>query len=554
MKLIQKKLLIYPILLTVLFIMSAIPALAAEDAIPSINIDVIIENDGSAVITETWDVRGESSGTEYYKALDNMDRMSVHSLLVWDETGTQYKTLDGWDTNLSREEKSGTCGILKKSNGYELCWGIGSYGDHIYTIQYTLEGLVKDYGDYAGFYYRFISELSSAPESALVKIRVADTYLTADSARIWAYGFTGEAAISSDGSLDAFSTDALDDGDYVNVLCRFDRGLFPLASTADTSFEKLQESAENENSNAALYVFLVVLAVVIAAAIILIAFLSSRYKLTDGTAARLPGKKHIETNWSIPFDGSIPTVYSAMNLLRRGISSEELMGAYLIRWQEAGYISIEKRKKERKKGGSKKEEAIVFSPEKAPDQGVEQTLYEILTDYADRDGILWTSNIEKRAEELYEKLTEWSEEVKSEGEKALIRSGAAKQDIKGVVRFTVSGFDQAVKMLGFQKYLMEMRSQSEDSNAPKELWGDYLVFAALFDLGKQVLESMKALDPVYFDTFAVMYGCNAYSMIYFMTMTNHISSASAPNTDGTGGAASSVGGGGFSGGGGGGSR
>jgi uncharacterized membrane protein len=44
-------------------------------------------------------------------------------------------------------------------------------------------------------------------------------------------------------------------------------------------------------------------------------------------------------------------------------------------------------------------------------------------------------------------------------------------------------------------------------------------------------------------------------MIYLMTMTNHISNATAPSSgmDGTGGV-SSVGGGGFSGGGGGGSR
>jgi len=65
---------------------------------------------------------------------------------------------------------------------------------------------------------------------------------------------------------------------------------------------------------------------------------------------------------------------------------------------------------------------------------------------------------------------------------------------------------------------------------------------------------MKALDSTYFDTFADGYGCSAYSMMYFMTMTNHISSTSTPNIDGTGGSSASVGGGGFSGGGGGGSR
>jgi hypothetical protein len=551
----RKILLTFFVLLTVLFILGAAPVFAKEEAIPSINLDVILQSDGSAVITEIWDVRGVSGGTEYYKALNNMDGMGVHSLAVWDESGTQYKTLDDWNTKLSKEEKSGTCGILKTSDGYELCWGIGGYGDHQYTIQYTVEGLVKDYGDYAGFYHQFISELSSAPESAYIKIRMADTRLTANNARIWAYGFTGEVEIGSDDSLNVFSSEALGGGDYVNVLCRFDRSLFPLASTADMSFEKLQESAENRNSDTALYIVLAVLAVVIIVTVILVVFFSSRYKLADGTAMRLPGKKQIDTNWSVPFGGSIPAVYSAMLLFRKGISCEKLMGAYLIRWQEAGYIRIEERESE---GTIKRshEEAIVFSVDKTPDPGVERSLYDILIDDTDRDGILWTSDIGKRAEALYNKLTAWAAEVKSEGEKALIRSGAAATDIKGTVRFTVSGFEQAVKLLGFRKYLMEMRRQSEERSAPGELWGDYLVFAALFDIGEQVLESMKALDPAYFDTFAGMYGCNAYNMIYLVTMTNHISSAATPtqNTDGIGGAAGSAGGGGFSGGGGGGSR
>lgn len=551
----QKRLFTFFVLFTVLFILGTVPVSAEEDAIPSINLDVILQSDGSAVITETWDVRGVSSGTEYYKALNNMEGMRVHSLAVWDESGTQYKTLADWDTKLSREEKSGTCSILKTSNGYELCWGIGSYGNHQYTIQYTLEGLVKDYGDYAGFYHQFISELSSAPESAYIKIRMADTRLTANNARIWAYGFTGEVEIESDGSLNVFSSEALEGGGYVNVLCRFDRSLFPLASPADMSFEKLQESAENKNSDTALYIVLVVLGAVIVVTVLLIAFFSSRYKLADGTAVRLHRKKQTDTNLSVPFGDSIPVVYSAMLLLRKGISCEKLMGAYLIRWQEAGYIRIEERENERTIKRSQ-EEAIVFSPDKTPDPGVERSLYEILTDDTDRDGILWTSDIGKRAEALYEKLTAWAAEVKREGEKALIRSGAAATDIKGTVRFTVSGFEQAVKLLEFRKYLTEIRRQNGDRSASGELWGDYLVFATMFGIGEQVLESMKALDPAYFDTFASMYGCNAYNMIYLVIMTNHISSAATPtqNTDGIGGGTSSAGGGGFSGGGGGGSR
>ncbi|WP_124067157.1 DUF2207 domain-containing protein [Clostridium sp. E02] len=556
MELKQKHLFPIWFLLAILFILNAVPVFAAEDAIPSIRVEVNLQSDGSAAITEIWDVRGVTSGTEYYKALNNLNEMSVHSLIVSDESGQQYKTLDNWDTKRSKDEKSGTCGILKTSKGYELCWGIGSYGDHQYTIQYTLEGLVKDYGDYAGFYHQFLSELSSAPGSAYIRIRMPDVPLTADNARIWGYGFTGEVTIENDGSLTAISTKALKNNDYANVLCRFDRSLFPKASAGSISFEKLQESADNKNSNTVMYIIFAVSAVAIVGSIILLIFFYSRFKLADGTIVRLPGMKHIDKNWAIPFGGSIPSVYSTILLLRNGIPYDALMGAYLIRWQEAGYIHIEMRDHDQNGKKSKNEEAILFSPDKPAGPGVEYSLYLILTGFADESGILWVSDMKDQAEKISEKLTAWAERVKLDGNNELIRINAAATDIKGSIRFTASGFEQAIRTLGFQKYLKDMRSQDTDQASNEALWGDYLVFATLFQIGEQVLDRMKSLDPKQFNSFSGMYGCSPLSMIYLMTMTNHVTSAAAPksNIAGTGGGVSSSGGGGFSGGGGGGSR
>lgn len=553
MKLKPQKQLLALVALVILLTLGSVPALAAEKGIPSIQVSAVLAPDGSAVITEIWDVRGVSGGTEYYKALNHMEGMRVHSLMVWDESGTPYQTLDSWNTGLTLSEKAGTCGILNTSDGYELCWGIGSYGDHRYTIQYNIEGLVKDYGDYAGFYHQFISELSSAPGSAEVQIRLADARLTEGDARIWGYGFPGEVEIGGDGVLRAFSTHALGRRDYVNVLCRFEKDLFPAAAKAGISFEKLQGSAEGRGSGTGATVA-ALLGGSIAVAALLAGFMAmlflSRCKLADGTVVKFPKRKEIKASRSIPFHGSIPAVYSAMSLLRRGIACQRLMGAYLIRWQEARYIRIEKRGV----GAKKQEEVVVFSSRTAPLQGAERTLYQILIGGADRDGVLWTSAIEESAEALYKELTAWANEVQEDGRRELIASGMAAMDGKGAVRLTAAGFQQALSALGLQKYLAELGVPRGDAPPPTELWGNYLVFAALFGTGEQVLAHMKALDPAYFDTFSGLYGCNAYTMMYFMTMTNHISNAYTPSTDGMGGVAGSIGGGGFSGGGGGGSR
>lgn len=546
----RKKGIAFFILSMILVYLLAMPVSAAEDAITSVTVQVNLQNDGLAVITEIWDVRGVSGGTEYYKVFKNMENMSLHSFTVEDETGTLYQTLSQWDTNRSREQKEGTCGLLQTGDGYELCWGIGEYGDHTYTLRYTLGGLVKDYGDYAGFYHEFVGELSSAPELVSVTISIEGMPLTADNARIWAYGFSGETKIGDSGVLRTHTLESMEGGDYIRVLCRFDRALFPGAASGSGTFEELKNKAENDNSDTALLIAFGVILVLIIAIVIMCVYFSSRYKLADGSVVRLKSKE-IEAGFSVPLGGNLPAVYAVMKLLRREVPAEKLLGAYLIRLQEKGQIRIEERVVPFGRRNAK-EEVIQLNAGRAELTGSEQGLMRLLSRYADSEGFLWSSVIEKQAESLYGRLTDWTAQVGSEGEQELIQMGIIGKDTRNVLRFTSSGFSRAITILGFQKYLKEMR---KSSIGERELWGDYLVFAAMFGMGKQVLESMEALDPAYYSSFAGMYGYDTYSMLYLITMTDHITSHSVPQSnDGTGGASSSSGGGGFSGGGGGGSR
>ena len=546
-----KKVLAFFMLSVILVVLFAMPVFAAENAIASVNVRVNLRNDGSAAITEVWDVRGVSGGTEYYKALENMENMSLHSFTVEDEAGTLYQTLERWDTDRSREEKAGTCGILQTRDGYELCWGIGDYGDHTYTLRYTLGGLVKDYGDYAGFYHEFVGELSSAPESVSVTINAEGTPLTAENARIWAYGFSGETKIGDSGALRAHTLESMEGSDYIRVLCRFDRALFPEASLGSGTFEELKNKADNDNSYTVFFIVLGVALVLIIVIVIVIFYFSSKYELTDGSIVRLPRSKDIEADFSVPLGGDLPAVYAAMKLLRRGVSAEKLMGAYLIRLQEKGQIRIEEREVPFGRRNVK-EEVVRLNTGRAELTGSEQGLLKLLTGYADSEGLLWSSVIERQAESLYGRLIAWAAQVGSKGEQELIQTGIAGKDAKSVLSFTPLGFSKATAILSFQKYLREMRKSSVGE---RKLWGDYLVFAAMFGMGKQVLESMEALDPAYYSSFAGMYGYDTYSMLYFIAMTDHITSHSVPQSDdGTGGSSSSSGGGGFSGGGGGGSR
>lgn len=536
---------IFSLLFIVMFAFTTLPASAKEKSINSIEINVVLNEDGSASITEIWDVSGISDGTEYYKELKNMNEMKVHSLTVSDESGQQYENIDNWNTKLSLAEKAGKSGILKTSKGYELCWGMGSYGDHTYTINYVIDGLVKDYGDYAGFYHQFLGELSSAPNSVFVKIRINNTNLDEKSAQIKGYGFPGQVEISSkDGVLIAFSTKNLGDSDYVNLLCRFDRDLFASAQTANKSFADLEKSADSANSNAPLFITLAILLGVFIIGIILTVYFYSRYKLINGNIVRLPSEKNIGINASIPFRGNISATCSALKMLRRQVPVNMVLNAYLISWQKSGIISI---KKHEGKKSYRNKDGLVFNESKKPTSEIELSLYNILKEYT-VNNILHIKTLEDNAFKLSSSLNAWEKQFNSDGENELIRLKVIEKDVKGTNRFTEIGFEQAVKLLGVKNYLKDMKEDINKKSDSDDIWSDYIILSTLFGMSEKVVKQMQVINPHYFNSINGGYGCDYLYLLYFINFSHSVSNSASSHST------SSAGGGGFSGGGGGGSR
>ena len=88
----------------------------------------------------------------------------------------------------------------------------------------------------------------------------------------------------------------------------------------------------------------------------------------------------------------------------------------------------------------------------------------------------------------------------------------------------------------------------------REYWGDYLVFATLFNLAKPVVSGLQNIDGEGFDSFCGMYHMNPAMFMLYMNHATTISHSSNAGAYGGAGDISMSGGGGFTGGGGGGSR
>ena len=118
------------------FLLSVITVFAGSK-LNDLNIHVVLDSNGDARITETRLMHITSEGTECYIVLQNLNGQTISDLEVSDESGMSFNNIGEWDVNRSRSAKTGKCGIVTKSNGYEICWGLGEGGERTYITSYT---------------------------------------------------------------------------------------------------------------------------------------------------------------------------------------------------------------------------------------------------------------------------------------------------------------------------------------------------------------------------------------------------------------------------------
>ena len=226
--------------------------------VKNVETTVSLIKNGNAVVMQTWDVT-VTSGTEWYIPVTNMGNRNIRDLSVY-ENNQAYES-DGrkWNSDRSRKEKAFRCGIIDKSNGVELCWGQGEYGDHVYSIVYVIDHLVESREDADGFIWQFVNDdLPSPPEHMSLRI-VNETdgekwvyedepsedgkgVIISENTNIgfWGFGFKGKSSLEEDGSVLFESTEPFVRKSSVIVMMRFNKGLFS-PRTSDPKYETFEE-------------------------------------------------------------------------------------------------------------------------------------------------------------------------------------------------------------------------------------------------------------------------------------------------------------------------
>lgn len=530
----------------------AVPLCAGSD-VDSLRINVELRDDGAALVTETWRINVSDDISEWYLVADNMGRMTIEDLRVCDETGNEYVNEGEWNVNRSRVRKAGRCGLVTKSDGYEICWGVGSSGWHTYTVRYLLTGLVKGHEDLDGFNHMFVArDLGSSPQSIVLTIRKPGLELTTENTKVWAFGFHGEIHVE-DGAVVARTTEPFTRRSALIAMVGFEKGIFHPALTESRTFDEVRQTAmegsdyrEPDKDGDFWIGLLVGLGVVLSVFVsvkVIVKTVKRKRELLGGGMRNVAWFRDAPLAGDLKKSSNILLAFSGNTMLER----QNLIAAYITRLFYRGAFEIVPQPGKSKPLMKIRELEVDDSTDARSDAGLESRLYSFIKEAAGEDGILQKNELQRWANRHGEALYDWGLDAWN-----------------GVTIWTMKP-DEARQVFGLRRYLKDFTMIKDRGVVEVKLWNNYLIFASLYGIADQLMKDFRKVCPEYFTlssaarlldddvtTFMIWNMINMTSRDFNTAASTYEASRSndsGSGWSGGGGMASWGGGGGFSGGG-----
>lgn len=538
--------------------------------INEISMDIYIDSNGNALITEIWNCYTDS-GTEVYHPYYNLGNSEISNLTV-SENGTDYQSLNTWDTSKSLEDKAYKCGINTISNGVELCWGISSYSAHTYIVKYNISNFIANLNDSQMLYWTFIPyDFSNTIGNAYIKIYT--DFSIPDNIDVWGYGNYGGTAYVYDGYIEMESNGRLDQNEYMTMLVKFPSNTFNVTSNNyNNNFEDYYYMAEqgatqysrktsDDETIFGIIIFIGIIFPFVLFFIGIIMTLKTNELKFGAEGKKIP--KDVPYFRDIPCDNNIfKANYISYNY---GISKNktDILGAIILKWLKDDIVKV---KKVDANGVFKKENISIILNETNSDESIknqqEKELFKMLLE-ASKDGILEKKEFENWCNENYSKILEWFDNILEKARDELIAEGLIIEKEKTHFKFFVREYyeatpelkEKALQIAGLKRYLKEYTLIKDREPIEVKLFEEYLIYAQMMGIAKKVSKDFKDIYPEiieqsHFDSYDNIIFINSYAS-YGISSAKSAETRANNYSSGGGGFSSGGGGGGSFGGGGG---
>ena len=538
----------------------------SANSINRISMDIFVDSNGNANVTETWNCYSNQS-TEIYHPYYNLGNSEITNLSVSMDS-TQFETLSSWDTSASFDEKAYKAGINRVSNGVELCWGISEYGTNIYTVNYTITNFVSNLTDSQMIYWTLIPyDFSDSIGQVFINIS-SDLYFPS-SIDVWGYGNEGGTAYVDNGTITMTSEGTLNRNEYMTILVKLPSGTFNTKNNLNQNFEYYYNLAEEgvnrnktvENTVITILPFIIFIIIMVFAIVTSKLGSSQEQRLNfENNGNKLPKTKDIPYFRDIPCNKDLFQAFFIGYQFKIVKKRTDLLGSVILKWVRDKKVTLKKDEGKSSKTSIILNEELISSLEDEDEQKLYKMFFE-----ASKDGILEDSEFTKWCNTNYSKILGWFDTIIDKEKDKLVKDGLLLEKPKTLfksAKYTVTPElrQQALNIAGLKKYLNDYTLISEREAPDVVLFEDYLILAQMFGIADKVAENFKKLYPdLITETNFYSYDNINFVHIYAvhaMTSAHSAHYAAASRYSGGGGGFSVGGGGGgsFGGGGGGGGR
>ena len=511
--------------------LSCAAASAFEPAIHDIDITVKLYDDGSALIRETWDVT-VSSGTEWYLVRNGLDGSKIENFSVF-EGGKEFYNEGDWDVDRGIAAKTSRCGIVRKSNGCELCWGVGYYGRHTFDVLYTLSGAVRALDDYDYFHWQLITPgLTARPRHTRVTIipdENAGFQIDTTTTRAWGFGYDGEVTFTGS-SVVLESDGSLRSSDSVIAMLAFRKDVLHPAMVESGSFNDRLENARKgaswdddyEDSDEDLLSLICSFGIFIGLLMYVKHLLGGLFdsgnkpkKVSRREKKKLLGQSPDDVLWTreLPFDGNLLcTGYVMKKLGEIDGGRSTLAAALILRMVYNGQLEAS-RDKDGKLEFKFKGDSTIFKDKMA------RQLYDFMKEASGSDSILQDKEFSSwsKTRSNQTKINKWLKDCEKLAENFLNKEKALNYS-----KFTAKGQQYARECYGFKKFLSDFTLIKDKATVEVALWQEYLVYASLFGMAEKVAKELKDINTELAEQVLIT-GLDTTSMYDLIRMTNALS-------------------------------
>ena len=534
-----------------------IPISVRADHIYNIDMKINVDQNGTANITETWDVKA-SSGSEWYKQYYNLKNIEISNYTVsMDGNPLTYKA---WEVEENINQKKGYYGINRVSEGIELCFGKYDMKRHSFTMKYTMTNFVFNTENEQVMYLTLLP--NATVDHFAVNITGPNSF-DEHLVDVWGYGYKGYAYVK-DGKITMTNEDGLDE-EYVVLLAKFPSQTFTTTNSYEefTTFDDVKNMADegsyeqdytnygynsNDSTIADIIMAMIYMGIPILIAIIS-AFVASGSKYGYKNNKTI-NKKEVPNFREIPCNKDIYYANALIKLNNFGYKEANILGAIILKWVKEDKITFIN---EEKGVFNKNSSSIDLRKNNIFKNTNEEKLFDMMR-AASGDGILEAKELEKWCKRNYKKYLDLfngitNNEINRLKNENHIYTRTSKEECKckNVMDDTI--YKDSTELYGLKKFLDEFSRIEEKEVIEVKLWDEYLMFAYLFGIADKVAKQLKNLYPEYVKNLEEQ-GIDIGTILYINSIsTSSVNAATAARS-----AAESYsgGGGGFSVGGGGG--